>query len=60
MGLDLDKAEADTGSWRYPPTAKLERLLRHTGIPIGFVTNRRELRLLYAPTGEHVFIYQGF
>ena len=52
VALDLDKAEAETGPWRYPPTAKLERLLRHTGIPIGFISNRRELRLLYAPTGE--------
>jgi hypothetical protein len=31
--LDLDAPEASTGPWRYPPTAKLERLLRHTGIP---------------------------
>ncbi|MDH3727089.1 MAG: N-6 DNA methylase, partial [Myxococcales bacterium] len=44
--------ETKTGPWRHPPTAKLEHLLRHTGIPIGFVTNRRELRLVYAPPGE--------
>lgn len=52
LALDLDKSEAETGPWRYPPTAKLERLLRHTGVPIGFLCNRRELRLLYAPAGE--------
>ncbi|UJR84203.1 type IIL restriction-modification enzyme MmeI [Sandaracinus amylolyticus] len=50
--IDLDGPEDTTGPWRYPPTAKLERLLRHTGIPIGFVSNRRHLRLVYAPPGE--------
>ncbi len=52
VSLDLDKPEDATGPWRYPPTAKMERLLRHTGVPIGFISNRRELRVLYAPTGE--------
>ena len=51
-GLSLDRAEDETGSWRYPPTAKLERLLRHTGIPLGLLSNGRELRLLYAPAAE--------
>jgi hypothetical protein len=50
--LDLDAPEDVTGPWRYPPTAKLERLLRHAGIPIGFVSNGRALRLIYAPVGE--------
>jgi type I restriction-modification system DNA methylase subunit len=50
--LDLDAPEDVTGPWRYPPTAKLERLLRHTSIPIGFVSNHRSLRLVYAPPGE--------
>ena len=50
--IDLDKPETETGPWRYPPTAKLERFLRHTGVPIGFLSNRRELRLIYAPPGE--------
>lgn len=50
--LDLDAPEEVTGPWRYPPTAKLERLLRHTGIAIGFLSNRRALRLVYAPPGE--------
>jgi hypothetical protein len=50
--LDLDAPEEVTGPWRYPPTSKLERLLRHAGIPIGFISNRRVLRLIYAPAGE--------
>ena len=50
--LDLDEPEAATGPWRYPPTAKFERLLRHVGIPVGFLFNGRHLRLVYAPTGE--------
>lgn len=52
IGLDLDKPEEVTGGWRYPPTAKFERLLRHVRVPIGLLTNRRELRLVYAPHGE--------
>ena len=52
QALDLDAPEAVTGPWRYPPTAKLERLLRHVGIPVGLLFNGRELRLVYAPSGE--------
>lgn len=51
-GLPLDKPETVTGSWDYPPAAKLDRLLRHVRVPIGLLTNRRELRLIYAPHGE--------
>ncbi len=51
-GLDLDKPEAVTGSWAYPPTAKFERLLRHTQVPIGVIGNGLAVRLLYAPHGE--------
>ncbi|MDY0001368.1 MAG: N-6 DNA methylase, partial [Polyangia bacterium] len=51
-GLDLDKPETQTGAWEYPPTAKLDRLLRHCRVPIGILTNRTEVRLLYAPHGE--------
>jgi hypothetical protein len=50
--LDLDKPETDTGAWRYPPTAKFERLLRHTGVPVGLLFNGPVLRLVYAPSGE--------
>jgi len=51
-GLSLDDPEALTGEWRYPPTAKMDRLLRHVRVPIGLLTNRDELRLIYAPHGE--------
>lgn len=50
--LGLDQAETETGPWRYPPTAKFERLLRHTGVPIGLLFNGAVLRLVYAPAGE--------
>ena len=50
--LDLDVPEQVTGPWRYPPTAKFERLLRNVGIPLGLLFNGRNLRLVYAPTGE--------
>jgi hypothetical protein len=50
--VDLDDAEATTGPWRYPPTAKFERLLRHVGIPVGLLFNGTNLRLVYAPAGE--------
>lgn len=50
--LDLDSPETTTGPWKYPPTAKFERLLRHVAIPVGFLFNGSELRLLYAPPGE--------
>lgn len=51
-GLDLDKPEAVTGSWDYPPTAKFDRLLRHCRVPIGLLVNGECLRLVYAPHGE--------
>jgi len=51
-GLPLDAPETTTGPWRYPPQAKFDRLLRHARVPIGLLTNRRELRLVYAPHGE--------
>ena len=50
--LDLDKPETVTGSWDYPPAAKFDRLLRHCLVPIGLLTNRDVVRLVYAPHGE--------
>ena len=50
--LSLDAAEDKTGTWRYPPTAKFERLLRHTAVPVGLLCNRHHLRLIYAPQGQ--------
>lgn len=52
LGLDLDKPEAVTGPWRYPPTAKFERLLRAVGVPVGLLCNGHDVRLVYAPPGE--------
>lgn len=51
-GLDLDRPEAETGAFHYSPTAKFDRLLRHSGVPIGLLTNDRAFRLVYAPAGE--------
>ncbi len=52
QGLDFDKPETQTGAWEHPPAAKFDRLLRHTGVKIGLVTNGLALRLIYAPHGE--------
>ncbi|MBI4955203.1 MAG: N-6 DNA methylase [Myxococcales bacterium] len=52
VGLDLDKPETVTGPWDYPAAAKFDRLLRHGRVPIGLVTNRELVRLVYAPHGE--------
>ena len=51
-GLDLDAPETITGPWEYPPSAKFDRLLRECRVPIGILTNRRAIRLVYAPSGE--------
>ncbi len=50
--IDLDRAETLTGPWHTTPTAKFERLLRHAGVPVGFVASPTALRLVYAPQGE--------
>lgn len=50
--VDLDRAESVTGPWLYPAQAKFDRLLRECRVPIGVLTNRREIRLVYAPHGE--------
>jgi hypothetical protein len=50
--VDLDKPETLTGPWLYPAQAKFDRLLRECRVPIGLLTNGRELRLVYAPHGE--------
>ncbi len=51
-GLPLDKPETTTGPWEYPPAAKFDRLLRACRVPIGVLTNREVVRLVYAPHGE--------
>lgn len=50
--LPLDRPESVTGPWEYPPSAKFDRLLRATRVPLGLLTNRREIRLVYAPSRE--------
>lgn len=53
-GTDFDNtSEADSARhWNAAPQAKFERLLRETGVSIGLLSNRRQLRLVYAPKGE--------
>ncbi len=50
-GLPFDKPRADTG-WQASPQARLERLLRESGVPVGILWNGDALRLVYAPRGE--------
>jgi hypothetical protein len=51
-GVPLDAVDRREGHWAYPPLAKFDRLLRACRVPIGLLTNREELRLVYAPHGE--------
>lgn len=56
-GLGLDKPPPDDVrrggmSWPASPEARLERLLRDTGVSAGLLLNGDELRLVYAPRGE--------
>ncbi|QDT79193.1 hypothetical protein Mal35_26480 [Gimesia maris] len=53
-GTELDEpGEADSSRhWHAAPQAKFERLLRETQVPIGLLSNGRQLRLVYAPRGE--------
>jgi hypothetical protein len=50
--VDLDKPEVVTGAWDHPVVAKFDRLLRECRVPIGLLSNGREVRLVYAPHGE--------
>ncbi len=47
----FDEALTSTG-WQASPQARLERLLRDRGVPIGLLFNQLALRLVYAPRGE--------
>jgi hypothetical protein len=52
-GTDLDAKPAQPGrNWDASPTARLERLLRETQVPVGLLSNGTHLRLMYAPRGE--------
>ena len=52
LDVDLDRPPADHTGWRATPHARLERLLRETGTPVGLLFNGASLRLVYAPRGE--------
>jgi hypothetical protein len=54
-GTDFDApppADRHHHGWRASPHARLERLLRATGLPIGLLFNGAALRLVYSPQGE--------
>jgi hypothetical protein len=53
-GVNLDKPPAEDArtGWPASPQARLERLLRDTGVSAGMLLNGEELRLVYAPRGE--------
>ncbi|MEE8586097.1 MAG: type IIL restriction-modification enzyme MmeI [Acidobacteriota bacterium] len=47
--LLLDKRDPRRGRWKVTPSARLERLLRETGHPLGLVSNGQHWRLLFCP-----------
>jgi Eco57I restriction-modification methylase/MmeI, target recognition domain len=49
--LDDDNTNALRG-WKASHEARFERLLRERDVPIGILTNRELVRLVYAPRGE--------
>jgi len=51
-GKDFDRASHAAGRLEASPHGRMERLLRHTGVPGGLLFNGRSLRLLSAPRGE--------
>lgn len=51
-GADLDRPRAEQEGWRASPHARLERLLRETGVPVGLLFNGTSVRLVYAPRGD--------
>lgn len=51
-GQDLDSKPPSESGWRATPHARMERLLRETGVPIGLLFSGTSLRLVYAPKHE--------
>ena len=51
-GEDFDRAARASGGLDASPHGRLERLLRHTGVPAGLLFNGTALRLVSAPRGE--------
>lgn len=54
IGTSLDRPiESKMSGWSASPTRRFERLLREAEVPIGLLTNRTHLQLIYAPRGEN-------
>ena len=51
-GRDFDRATRAAAGLDTSPHGRLERLLRHTGVPAGLLFNGAALRLVSAPRGE--------
>jgi hypothetical protein len=52
-GTDFDlPPKHETRGWNTSPYARLERLLRETGHPVGVLAGPEAIRLVYAPKGE--------
>jgi len=51
-GQDFDRVVRGDGQLEASPLGRMERLLRHTGVPAGVLFNGRALRLVSAPRGE--------
>jgi len=51
-GEDLDRATSEGGGLEMSPHGRMERLLRHTGVPAGLIFNGSAIRLVSAPRGE--------
>ena len=49
---DLDRATSEGGGLEISPHGRMERLLRHTGVPAGLIFNGSTIRLVSAPRGE--------
>ena len=52
--VDLDERTTPLESrWSASAAQRFERLLRDSRVPIGLISNRRVIRLIYAPRGEN-------
>ncbi|HEY6341963.1 MAG TPA: N-6 DNA methylase [Bryobacteraceae bacterium] len=52
-GADFDAPpKIESRGWNASPYARLERLLRETGHPVGVLASPEAIRLIYAPKGE--------
>jgi len=52
LGTCLDSKIANDKKWDASPQIKFERLLRENNIPLGFLFNGFEFRIVYSPIGE--------